>query len=70
MAARKADTARVREALEVHRLRYELAAVFSDVSPDVLEQGIRNEFALRAAYPVQDFVPVFVERSLRQKLRH
>jgi hypothetical protein len=24
----------------------------------------------RAAYPVQDFVPVFVERGVRHKLRH
>jgi hypothetical protein len=62
------DTTRVREQIEVDRLRAELAEEFS-VAPDVLEQGIRHEFATRADYPVQDFVPVFVERSLRHKLR-
>ena len=63
------DAARVREQLEIDRLRDELVDEFGDISPDVLEQGIRNEFQQRAARPVQDFVPVFVERSVRQKLR-
>jgi hypothetical protein len=62
------DTAKIREELEVDRLRDDLAAEFH-VAPEVLEQGIRNEFERRAEYPVQDFVPVFVERSLRRKLR-
>jgi hypothetical protein len=70
MAAMRDDTARVREQIEIERLRNELAGEFDDVSPDVIEQGIRNEFQRRAAYPVQDFVPVFVERSIRQKLSH
>ena len=63
------DAARIREQLEIGRIRDDLADEFDDVAPEVLEQGIRNEFARRAAYPVQDFVPVFVQRSVRQKLR-
>ena len=70
MTSMKDDAAKVREEIEVARLRDELASTFDDISPEVLEQGIRNEFDRRAAYPVQDFVPVFVERSIRQKLRH
>ena len=68
MTAMQDDTARVREEIEVNRLRQELSEEF-DIAPEVLEQGIRNEFERRSAYPVQDFVPVFVERSIRQKLR-
>ena len=56
--------------IEVERLRAELADRFDDVPPDLIERDIRSEFERRAGYPVQDFVPVFVERSLRQKFRH
>jgi hypothetical protein len=70
MTTMKDDPARIREEIEVARLREELAGEFGDVSPEVLEQGIRTEFELRASYPVQDFVSVFVERSVRSKLRH
>jgi hypothetical protein len=59
-----------RTELEIGRIRDELADQFGDVAPGVIEAGIRNEFERRADYPVQDFVPVFVERSVRQKLRH
>ncbi len=63
------ETGHDRHDLEVHRLTTELASRFDDWSPDVIEQGLRQEFERRAEYPVQDFVPIFVERSVREKLR-
>ena len=63
------DTQHIREELEVDRLTTELAIRFEGVAPPVIEQGLRDEFAKRADYPVQDFVPIFVERSVRGKLR-
>jgi hypothetical protein len=60
----------VREEIEIERLRAELSDEFHDVSAEMLESGLRDEFERRSQYPVQDFVPIFVERSLRQKLRH
>jgi hypothetical protein len=63
------DTAVVRHELEVDRLSDELAHEFDDVSPSVIEQGVRVEFGRLAALPVQDFVPIFVHRTLREKLR-
>jgi hypothetical protein len=59
----------VREDLEVDRVSAELADKFQDVSPDVIEHGVRQEFGRWSAVPVRDFVPVFVERALRRKLR-
>ena len=63
------DASQVRVELEIGRLRDELASRFGEVSPDVVESELRGEFHRRAGYPVQDFVPIFVERSVRQKLR-
>ena len=60
------EHARVSKRLDTY---VRLSSEFADVSPEVLELGIRNEFARRAGFPVQDFVSVFVERSVRQKLR-
>jgi hypothetical protein len=59
----------VRKELEIERLSAELSDEF-EVSPEMLKAGLRAEFECRETYPVQDFVPVFVERSIRQKLRH
>jgi hypothetical protein len=59
----------VRKEIEIDRIRGELADEFRDLSPDMIEAGVRNEFDRRSQYPVQDFVPIFVERSLRGKLR-
>jgi hypothetical protein len=70
MDGEKDDTSKVREDLEVDRLRDQLAAEFDDVAPDRLERDIRDEFERRSSYPIQEFVPLFVERSLRQMLRH
>jgi hypothetical protein len=59
----------VREDLEVDRVSAELANRFQDVSPSVIELGVRSEFGRWSAVPVRDFVPIFVERALRGKLR-
>ena len=58
MVGMNEDAARIREPLEIGRIRDDLADEFDDVALEVLEQGIRNEFARRPTYPVQDFVPV------------
>jgi hypothetical protein len=58
----------VRKELEIERLSAELSDEFH-VSPEMLEAGLRSEFERRSTYPVQDFVPIFVERSVRGKLR-
>jgi hypothetical protein len=55
--------------LEVERIRSELADEFDDVSPQLIEHGVRAEFDRRSSYPVQDFVAIFVERSVRGRLR-
>ena len=59
----------VRQEIEVGRLRAELSAEFGSVAGDEIEQDIRAEFDRRATYPIQDFVAVFVERSVRARLR-
>ena len=59
----------VRHEHEVERISADLADKFDDVSLQVIESGVRAEFERRSSSPVQDFVPVFVERSLRGKLR-
>ncbi len=61
-------TTAVRQEIEIERLRSELSDEFH-VSPEMLEAGLRAEFESRSEYPVQDFVPIFVERSVRGKLR-
>jgi hypothetical protein len=58
----------VRKELEIARLSSELSEKYH-LSPEMLEAGVRAEFDRRAAYPIQEFVPIFVERSVRGKLR-
>jgi hypothetical protein len=60
---------KVREDLEVDRVSAELAGVFQDVSPDVIEHGVREEFGRWSSARVRDFVPIFVARAVRGKLR-
>jgi hypothetical protein len=62
------DTARVRHEREVDRLSAELADRFH-VAREIIEDGVRAEFGRWSTVPVQDFVPIFVERSVRGKLR-
>jgi hypothetical protein len=59
----------VKAALEIERIRAGLHAEFGEVSGDVIDRAVRAEFARRSSSPVQDFVPIFVERSLRRRLR-
>jgi hypothetical protein len=59
----------VREDLEIGRLSAELANRFHDVSPEAIEDEVRAEFVRWSAVPVHEFVPIFVERAMRQKLR-
>jgi hypothetical protein len=63
-------TTLVREEFEADRLTAELVNRFRDVSPDVIECRVREEFDRWAGVPVRDFIPIFVERALRGKLRN
>jgi hypothetical protein len=63
------DTAQVRHRLEVDRLSRDLADEFDHVAPETIEDSVRTEFVRRSDAPVQDFVPIFVYRNLREKLR-
>jgi hypothetical protein len=58
----------VRKELEIERLSAELSERYH-LSLETLEAGVRAEFERRSAYPIQEFVPIFVERSLRGLLR-
>jgi hypothetical protein len=57
------------EEIGIERLSAVLADEFSTVERDAIEQAVRAEFTRRANSPVTDFVPLFVERDLRRKLR-
>ena len=46
-----------------------LAAEFERVDVQAIETVVGAEFDRRSRAPVQDFVSVFVERTLRQRLR-
>jgi hypothetical protein len=63
------DDAELRHELDVYRISGDLAQAFREVSPDKIESRVREEFGRRSQYPIQDFVPIFVERSLRGQLR-
>jgi hypothetical protein len=63
-------TTLVREELEADRLTADLVNRFQNVSPDVIESRVREEFDRWQGVPVRDFVPIFVERALRGKLRN
>jgi hypothetical protein len=63
------DSQRVRQQIEIDRLSDELAREFDALPPELISEGVRREYRRRERYPVQDFVPIFVERSLRGRLR-
>jgi hypothetical protein len=63
-------TRRVHQELEVDRLSDVLATEFERADPDTIETVVRAEFAHRSRAPIQDFVPVFVERTLRRRFRN
>ena len=54
--------------LEIERLGAELAREFG-LPTDVIIRDVRSEFERRSASPIQDFTPIFVRRSLRERLR-
>jgi len=64
-----ASSQHVHQEIEVDRLRGELAAEFCQIDPDAIETVVRAEFTRRSARPIQDFVPIFVERTLRSRLQ-
>jgi hypothetical protein len=63
------DTAKVRHRIEVDRLSRDLADEFDQIAPAAIEDSVRAEFVRRSDAPVQDFVPIFVYRNLREQLR-
>ncbi len=65
----KDRAALVREQFEADRLTADLVNRFRDVSPEVIECRVREELDRWSGVPVRDFVPIFVERALRGKLR-
>ena len=63
------EAAHVRRQNEIDRLTAELADEFHDVSPELIDAAVRAEFTRREQRTLQDFVPIFAERSLRGRLR-
>ena len=62
-------TTLVREEFEADRLTSDLVDKFRNVSPDVIECRVREEFERWSAVPVREFSPIVVERALRGELR-
>ena len=62
------ETTKVRQELEVDRLSADLAARFH-MAHEIVEDRVRAEFGRWSQVPVQDFVPIFVERHVRGRLR-
>ena len=50
---------------EIERMRAVFCVEFHPLDVAVIEAAVREEFAARGRAPVQEFVGVFVERSLR-----
>ena len=63
------DPDQVRRTLDVDRTTAILAAAFGDVPADVIEHAVRTEFERHEQDPVREFVPMFVERTVRAQLR-
>jgi hypothetical protein len=63
------DAQRVRQQNEIDRLTADMTGEFPAVSPELINEAVRAEFTRREQRRVQDFVPIFAERSLRGKLR-
>jgi hypothetical protein len=58
----------VRQENEVDRIIEGLASRFPRFQPATVHALVRAEFSRRSKAPVQDFVPVFVERALKHRL--
>jgi len=52
---------------EIERMRAVFCVEFHPLDVAVIEAAVREEFAARGRAPVQEFVGVFVERSLRAR---
>ena len=63
------ETAPARSDADVERISAELVDGFDQVTADEIEQDVRAEFGRWSSSPVQDFVPIFVTRAVRQRLR-
>jgi hypothetical protein len=59
----------VHQEIEIERLSAELAAEFRQVTPESIETAVRDEFERGAQARVKDFLPLFVERNVRRRLR-
>ncbi|MEV8378021.1 hypothetical protein AB0P21_35105 [Kribbella sp. NPDC056861] len=46
-----------------------LTKTFPDVSPDTVEQAVAESRPEFDGNPIRDFVPLFVERAAKQRLR-
>ena len=64
------DASHVRQEIEIDRLAAALADEYPGVAHEVIDAGVRAEFSRWERSRVQDFVPIFVARSLRGRLRH
>jgi hypothetical protein len=62
------DVAQIRNEREVEQLSSELAERFQ-VARDVVESRVRAEFRRWSSVPIKDFVPIFVERAIRGRIR-
>ncbi len=54
---------------QIGRVTHDLSTRFPEYQSETLEALVAAEFSRRSGVPVQDFVPVFVERALRERLR-
>lgn len=55
---------------EVERLTEQLSFEYSEqFDRDTIETVVRADFARWSGAPIQDFVPIFVERKIRERLR-
>ena len=63
------ETASGSNDVDVERISAELVDAFDQVARDEIEQDVRAEFGRWSSSPVQEFVPIFVRRAVRRKLR-
>jgi hypothetical protein len=58
-----------RQSSEVGRITEDLSTQFPECNPETVAALVVAEFGRRSKAPIQDFVPVFVERALKARLR-
>lgn len=52
------------------RLVKRIKGQFPEVEPEVVDQTVRGEYGKFGTSPIRDFVPILVERSVREELVH